>query len=338
MYPALATALTILGSFGASVALTWLARGWLARRRVLDAPNERSLHRDATVTGGGVAIAVVLLGLWLCLQGMEDGPGASLLIPVAALTLLGLLDDIYNLTWPAKLSLQVLVAVAFLAAAGPFTRVELFGLSVDSPPLSILATLVWIVALVNIYNFMDGIDGLVSGCSAVGACVLGTWFVVAGAAGPALFMQGLMAACLGFLVWNWAPARIFLGDAGSTMLGGTLAAMAVVGQRDFDMPLGAFVLLYGVFIADTGYTLARRALRGEKVWRPHREHLYQRAVQTGLRHSSVAGVILLISAIMCIPATLEMARVDPRILWPALSLLVVFASMVVIRKRESTNP
>ncbi len=334
MNPALLTAVTIIASFAAAAAATWLVRGWLERRRVLDAPGARSLHRNATVTGGGVAVAVVLVVLWLLLLPLEDGPGAALLIPVVALTLVGLLDDIHNIAWLQKLALQVLVAAAIIVVAGPFTRLDLFGLSIDAAWMNILFSLLWIVGMVNIYNFMDGIDGLAGGYGAVCACVLGVWFVLLGADGLALFMYGLMAACLGFLVWNWSPARIFLGDAGSMMLGGTLAAVGIIGQREYDVPVGALVLLFSVFIGDTAFTLARRALRGAPVWQAHREHLYQRAVQTGLSHASVAGKVLLISVIISLPASFEMGRVDPRALWPAICVLVLFAAMILVKRRE----
>lgn len=335
MNPAVATALTIAVSFAASVVLTRLLRSWLEARRVLDTPGARSLHDDATVTGGGIAIAVVVLVLWLCLLPVAGGPGAAMALPVAAFTLLGLVDDLRNLAWLQKLVMQFLVAAVFISVAGPFSALELFGLSLDAAWLNTVASLLWMVALVNIYNFMDGIDGLAGGYGALCAAVVGVWFVLAGAAGSALFMYGLMAACLGFLVWNWAPARIFLGDAGSMLLGGTLAAAAIIGQREYDIPLGAFVLLFSVFIADTTYTLVRRARRGARIWEAHREHLYQRAVQSGLSHAAVTGKLLLISAIMVLPASLEMGRVGPRALWPVLCMLVLLVAMIRITTRES---
>lgn len=337
MNPALATAVTIAASFAATVAATWLVRGWLERRRVMDAPGARSLHRNATVTGGGVAIAIVMVVLWVCLRPMGAGPGPVLLVPVLGLTLAGLMDDVNDIPWFQKLALQALVAVAVVAATGPFTRLELFGLSIDAAWLNVVFSLFWIVALVNIFNFMDGIDGLAGGYSAICACVLGVWFVLSGAGGLGLFMYGLMAACLGFLVWNWSPARIFLGDAGSMMLGGTLATAALIGQQDHGIPVGAFVLLFAVFIGDTAYTLVRRAIRGAPLWQAHKEHLYQRAVQSGLSHASVAGKALLISVIISIPATLEMGRAEPRALWPVSCLIVLLVVMISVKRRENRS-
>ncbi|MBS1270171.1 MAG: putative undecaprenyl-phosphate N-acetylglucosaminyl 1-phosphate transferase [Gammaproteobacteria bacterium] len=334
MNPGVATAVTIAGSFLASAAATWLVRGWFASRRIVDSPNDRSLHHKSTVTGGGIAVSSVLIVIWLCLMAVGVHPTPALLIPVAALSLVGLMDDVYHLGWLQKLSLQVLVAIFFIAAFGAFSRLELFGMVIEIETLNLLFSVLWIVALVNIYNFMDGIDGLAGSYGALCACILGVWFVILGGGGLSLYLYGLMAACLGFLVWNWAPARIFLGDTGSMMLGGTLAAVGIVGQREYDIPLSAFVLLYGVFIGDTVYTLVRRTLRGEKIWQAHKGHLYQRAVQSGLTHSAVTGTVLLISAIIGVLASLEMGRTGPRVLWLILSLSILYYAMALVKKRE----
>ncbi len=128
MNPAIATALTVSGAFLASVAATWVARGWLERRQVVDAPNDRSLHRTATVRGGGVAVAGVLVVVWCALYAADRAPHAAVLVPVVGLSLVGLADDVHNLGWLPKLGLQVLVAVLFVAAYGPFSRLDLFGL------------------------------------------------------------------------------------------------------------------------------------------------------------------------------------------------------------------
>lgn len=334
MSPALLTALTISGAFLASVGVTGLVRARLEQRRIVDTPNERSLHREATVTGGGVAVALVMLLVWGGLWAAGRQPDPGLLVPLVGLSLIGLMDDVYDLAWLPKLGLQCAVAILFMVMYGPFSRIEAFGLVVDVPVLSAFLTVLWILALVNIYNFMDGIDGLAGGYGALNACILGLWFAVVGGDGLSLYLYGLMAACLGFLVWNWAPARIFLGDSGSMVLGGTLAVVAILGNREHDIPLGAFVLLYAVFIGDTMYTLVRRARRGEKLWRAHREHLYQRAVQCGFGHAAVTGIVLMLSAIISVFASLEMSRTGPRILWLVVCAAILWAAMVFVKKRE----
>lgn len=336
MNPAAATALTIMGSFIASVWATWMVRGWLERRRVLDSPNARSSHDRATVTGGGIALTVVLAVLWLFLRAGGMNPPPALLLLAAAFSVLGLLDDIHNVPWMNKLLLQFVIAVYFVASVGGFTRLDLFGFVLDAGWLTVAFSVLWIVGFVNVYNFMDGIDGLAGGYGALCACVLGVWFILLGGYnGLSLFLYGLMAVCLGFLVWNWAPARIFLGDAGSMMIGGILAAASIIGERRYNVPLSAFVLLYAVFIGDAGYTLARRALKGEQLWRAHKEHLYQRATQSGLSHSTVTIMVLLLSMILCLPASLEMSRNGPRALWLVLSALLLGAATLLVKRREA---
>lgn len=334
MNQAVVTALTVSCAFVLAVAATGLVRSWLSRRQVVDTPNERSLHRRATVTGGGVAVALVVITVWSGLWMIGKAPNPVLLVPIAGLSLIGLMDDVHNLGWIPKLGLQLVLAVVFVSVYGSFSQLEAFGLALDAPALNAVFSILWILALVNIYNFMDGIDGLAGGYGALKACVLGLWFAVLGGDGLSLYLYGVMAACLGFLIWNWSPARIFLGDSGSMMLGGTLASIAILGQREYDIPLGAFILLYAVFIGDTMYTLARRARRGEKLWRAHREHLYQRAVQSGLGHAAVTGIVLGLSAIISVFASLEMSRTGPRILWLLLCLAILWTAMMLVKKRE----
>lgn len=334
---AVATALTVGGAFIASVGGTWVVRSWLERRQVLDAPNERSLHDKSIVTGGGIAVSLVVTALWLSLWVVGLAPPAAMLIPVTGLCAVGLVDDVSDLSWLSKLCLQIAVVLAFLAAYGSFSALDVFGVVLNNGSLTMVFSALWILGMVNIYNFMDGIDGLAGGYGALTACVAGLWFGTAGGLGMSLFMFGLMAACLGFLVWNWAPAKIFLGDAGSMMLGGVLAAAALVGQREHGMPVSAFVLLYAVFIADTTYTLFLRARRGEKIWRAHREHVYQRAVQSGMGHAAVTGVALGISAIICVLASLDVTRTGPRPLWPIFCLVILWITLVFVKKREKAG-
>jgi len=332
-----AGATMILGAFLGTVLLTWLLRSWLQQRHIVDTPNERSLHAGHTVTGGGIAVAVVLVVAWWYAGTIGHGISPAILVPVVGLSLAGLVDDVRNLDWLAKLLLQLAAALLFVVLHGGFERLELFGAVLSGPLPSGLFSVLWLVALVNIYNFMDGIDGLAGGYGALCALTLGVWFGLGGALGLSLYAYAVMAACLGFVVWNWAPARIFLGDTGSMLLGGVLAALAIMGQRELDIPLGAFVLLYAVFIGDTAFTLIRRLRRGEKIWRAHREHLYQRAVRSGLSHAVVTGAVLGVSAIMCVLASLEMSRAEPRFLWLVLCLLLLWWVMMRVRYREGIS-
>lgn len=262
----------------------------LRRREILDRPNARSSHARPTPRGGGVVIVVVLLaGLFLCvaLRGLWPVPAVLLLAGTAALALVSWIDDLRGLPPAPRLAAQ-LVSVLAVSAAILWPGL---GLGVEiSWALLVLMTLAW-VWFVNLYNFMDGIDGI----TGVETLAVGAGVALVGHLGRTddLVLPGLILAgtAAGFLLWNWHPARIFMGDVGSVPLGfvagGLLIALALAGH-----PVPALILpLY--YLADATWTLVRRLLQGKKIWQAHREHFYQRAVQRGASHAAVSGAVAL---------------------------------------------
>jgi UDP-N-acetylmuramyl pentapeptide phosphotransferase/UDP-N-acetylglucosamine-1-phosphate transferase len=261
----------------------------LGRREILDHPNERSSHNVPTPRGGGIAVTGALLLAWTALVYATAAPAAVFEIVLGAVLLAGVswIDDLRGLSPLLRLSAQA-VAVAL-------------GIDVLPEPDGLLVlgaiAFVWIW-WINLFNFMDGIDGLAgSEAAAIGAGLLLFASVGAGV-DPAL--RGLAAAmtgaAVGFLVWNWSPARIFLGDVGSVplgyVLGFLLLGLAVRGHW-----LVALILpLY--FLADGTITLLRRLIRGERIWRAHREHFYQQAVQGGLSHAAVVQRVIAIDVLL----------------------------------------
>lgn len=287
--------------------------GYLRRRAVLDLPNERSSHSIPTPRGGGLAVILVLIPAWgaLSLAATAPAPGAGFALAAAlALGALSWLDDVGGLSPLVRLLVQVGAVAATLVAmgdAGPFLG-GLLPRSLDG----VVAGLAW-VWFVNLYNFMDGIDGITGvETASIGAGVAGV-ALIGGLGGPLPAYGVVIAACaLGFLRWNWHPARIFLGDVGSVplgfLLGWLLLVLAAKGQW-----VAALVLpLY--YLVDATLTLARRGLRGEKVWKPHREHLYQRAVQAGRSHAAVSAAVLVADVALVVLAGLAAAGWP----WPAL--------------------
>ena len=256
----------------------------LRSRSVLDRPNERSSHVAPTPRGGGIAVIGVSVIAWLALvEGGILSPSAI----VAALAAAGLaavswFDDLRGLSPGIRLLAQFAAVIAGIWAL-PHGAVFQGWL----PPAldRVAGALIW-VWFVNLFNFMDGIDGIDgSEAAAIGIGIV----LVAGVAGLDLSLAApaaaVAAAALGFLVWNWAPARIFVGDVGSIplgyLLGFLLLELALRGlwQAALILPL--------YFLADASLTLLRRLARGERVWQAHREHFYQRAVQRGLSHDAV---------------------------------------------------
>ena len=279
--------------FFALAGCAWL-RAFSLRKNLLDHPNERSLHSTPVPRLGGVAIA---LATWLGLLAIHaiERRGFGRLefawlvvsIPIAAL---GLIDDLRSLNALPRLLLQFAGASLFCWLAGIPHGIPLFASSLIAlPPWASLA--VWaffIVAVLNIFNFMDGMDGL-AGTQALGASAgIGAAFALAHQPALAMLCAVLAGASLGFLFQNFPPAKIFMGDAGSTFLGYSFAALAVAGADAApSLPSPVFALALAPFLLDGTYTLLRRALRGEAVWKAHRSHLYQRAVTAGRSHHDV---------------------------------------------------
>jgi UDP-N-acetylmuramyl pentapeptide phosphotransferase/UDP-N-acetylglucosamine-1-phosphate transferase len=267
----------------ASAALSGLALRALGRFGVYDLPNARSLHLAATPRGGGAAAVLAVLALWAWLDWPLDRGDA---VPIGAaliLAVIGALDDLKELDWRPRLGAQA-CAVAFAVFAGPWSPVVLGGEFAWLDRILVALAVLWFV---NLYNFMDGIDGLAASQTA---------FVSLGVVAVAAF-AGLDAelgaksavvagAALGFLAWNWHPARIFLGDVGSVTLGFLVATILIELARHG--ALAAAFILPGFFLFDATATLIRRTLRGEPFWQAHKEHAYQRAVQAGMSHSGVA--------------------------------------------------
>jgi len=239
----------------------------------LDRPNDRSLHERPVPRTGGIAILVGAISA--CALAAP-----ALWLPVLLALLLGgvsFLDDLYRIPAAGRL-------VAHFAAAAFLTWFLLAPMGVLEMALLALC-LVWIT---NLYNFMDGADGLAAGMSVIGfgAYAAGAW--LAGHASIAALCAAIASAAAAFLVYNFHPARIFLGDVGSVPLGFLAAALGLLGWRDDLWPLWFPVLAFGPFIADASVTLLRRVIRGDRVWHAHREHYYQRMVRMGLGHRRTA--------------------------------------------------
>jgi len=258
-------------------------------RLALDQPNARSLHEQPVPRTGGIAL--------ICGAAVATGFGAlQLWLPMAlALGLAGVsfADDVSK-------GLPTVVRLAcHLAAAGALCWYVLSPMHGVELALLILAV-VWIT---NLYNFMDGADGVAGGMALIGFGAYGVAAVLAGHVALAALCVAVAAAAAAFLLHNFHPARIFLGDVGSIPLGFLAGGLGVVGWRDDVWPLWFPVLAFAPFIADATVTLLRRLIRGERVWHAHREHYYQRIVRMGFGHrgSACAGYAAML---MCAGAAL----------------------------------
>jgi UDP-N-acetylmuramyl pentapeptide phosphotransferase/UDP-N-acetylglucosamine-1-phosphate transferase len=306
-WPLLAAAFLL--PLAASAAGTWALLLWLRRIALLDHPNARSLHAAPVPRGGGLAPVAVLLAAVAALALAADAPLAGWLPPLAGSVLLaavGWRDDRGGLGPLAKLARQaaaVAVGLLALAEAGPVFQGWL-----PQPLDLLLAGLAWLW-FVNLYNFMDGSDGMAAGEAAaigLGLALIGAWLgwpVDETARGLAL-----AGAALGFLLWNRPPARLFLGDAGSLPLGYLIGwlLLAAAAHRQW----AAALILPGYFLADATWTLLRRAARGENLLAAHAEHFYQQAVRIGHGHRG-ALVMVSLANLVLIAFAFGAARGDP---------------------------
>lgn len=274
-------------------------RRYAIRHRVLDIPNPRSSHDLPTPRGGGIVIVgATLLSLVAAAAMGWTGLSPAILAYLAGGTLIaavGWLDDVRSVSSGVRLLAQFAAAALLLFGAGWWQEASLpavgrVALGWAGIPLALL----WIVGMTNAYNFMDGIDGIAGGQ----ALVAGTAWAIIGFAVSApeatAIGFGVAASSAAFLLHNWSPARIFMGDSGSGFLGFTFAALPFVlsarlGMDDLRLRLPiAAVLLVWPFVFDALYTVCRRLIRGEHVLLAHRSHLYQRLVLAGVSHETVA--------------------------------------------------
>jgi UDP-N-acetylmuramyl pentapeptide phosphotransferase/UDP-N-acetylglucosamine-1-phosphate transferase len=268
----------------------------ILQQYLMDIPNERSSHSRPTPRSGGVgfilAFAVVMLitQIWFPLSAEPRLYGVWLAL--TPLIVIGIVDDWRNLPAAVRYLVQLSVATAIVLQCGPFPLPFLEHIGLPGSILATGLTIVGMTALINFYNFMDGLDGLVAGVSATQLGVLALWF-----GQPWLWL--LVAALAGFLVWNWSPAKIFMGDAGSTFLGAITATALLSGSHP-DFSAWATLALTLPLIGDAIYTLARRLLRGENIFQAHRSHLYQRLQQAGWSHARVASAYIGVTGLVAI--------------------------------------
>lgn len=265
--------------------LTGLYMRTMSARRRLEPPSERGMHTVPVPTGAGIAIVVAVLMLWPISPGLAlERQHIMLLAALAALAVISWIDDCYRLSPAVRFVAQILAIAPMLASLEPDLRV-LSVLPLGFERVALGLAWLWFI---NLFNFMDGIDGL-AGAEAMAVAV--GYVAVVAAVGLNDPLQGLAlvvaAATAGYLFWNWHPAKVFMGDAGSIPLGFLLGWLMIqLACRGYWAPA---VILPLYFAADATLTLLKRLLRGEKPWMPHREHFYQRAVMGGTGPSVVVA-------------------------------------------------
>lgn len=288
----------------ASSVLTGLIRRYLLRRNILDIPNARSSHSVPTPRGGGLSIVVVfLLAVLLFVRGgtlpvvlVGQIIGGGLTVASA-----GFLDDHFRISARLRLLMHIAAAAWALWQLNGVGPLYLGWISWNWSWIGQLVSLVGLVWMVNLYNFMDGIDGL-AGVEALCTSGLG-WLLLARSelAGPANLALVMAAACAGFLVWNWPPAKVFMGDAGSGFLGFIFGVLLISTARERPLLLWPLLILLSVFITDSMLTLLRRLFSGARWYEAHCSHAYQHAARRCGSHAKVTLTIAVINVAWLFP-------------------------------------
>ncbi|MFO1436501.1 MAG: glycosyltransferase family 4 protein [Gammaproteobacteria bacterium] len=297
-------AFAFIGSFLLALTLTRVARRYAIRRALLDVPNARSSHLVPTPRGGGIAIAVTVIAaiVVLYLNSTIRGDFAAIVVVGgSAVALVGWIDDHRSLSIGIRAGVQFLSATLAVVILWMSRGHELFG---SDPMLTMGAAAITVFGIVwgiNFFNFLDGTDGY-AGCEAVfTALVFSLVFMRAKDGGVSMFCLCIAGASAGFLVWNWAPAKIFMGDVGSCFLGYVFGLVALHGYIRGAAPAWFWVTILGVFFWDATLTLIRRMLAGEPWLSAHRTHAYQRLHQLGWSHARIALGAILVNVIVILP-------------------------------------
>jgi UDP-GlcNAc:undecaprenyl-phosphate/decaprenyl-phosphate GlcNAc-1-phosphate transferase len=276
----------------------WI-RSYAHRQQILDHPNERSSHSSPTARGGGLAIVILVLGIGLWFVG-EAGWDRSLIyvLGAAIIAWLGWRDDRHSLSPRVRFAVQGIVAAISIWGLGYFkiVTIPMFG-ELHLGVIGIVITFLWIIGLTNAYNFMDGIDSLAGGVAL--SAGIGWMWLASNMHNSFAFWVALAIAAgsLGFLGHNWPPAKIFMGDVGSTFLGYSFAVLPLISSDQSGDALMLGTLLMWTIIMDAGVTFIQRLIKRENVFAAHRSHLYQRLVIAGYRHETVSSLYVLLTLV-----------------------------------------
>ena len=297
----------VAGSF----ALTYWLRCYALRKSLLDIPNGRSSHTVPTPRGGGVAIVVSYLAALTGLYGAGE-LGFEIFIALfgagSLIAALGFLDDHGHIAARWRLLGHFLASAWGLFWLGGLPAVTLFTVPVNLGLIGDVLATIYLVWLLNLYNFMDGIDGIASVeavCVCSGAALV---YALSGHPSHTGLLILLAAAVAGFLFWNFPVARIFMGDAGSGFLGMTLGILSIQAATISSQLLWSWLILLGVFIVDATVTLIRRLVRGDKVYEAHRSHAYQFASRRFGKHLPVTSAVGVINLCWLLPIALWVGR------------------------------
>ncbi|TDV45716.1 Fuc2NAc and GlcNAc transferase [Pseudomonas graminis] len=313
-----------------SFALTHVLRRYALHKSLLDIPNGRSSHTIPTPRGGGVAIVISYLValVWMLFAGLIGrDPFLALFGAGALVAALGFLDDHGHIAARWRLLGHFFAAAWALFWLGGLPAINVFGMTLAPGLIVNVLAAFYLVWLLNLYNFMDGIDGIASVeaiCVCVGAAII---YALSGVASLVWLPVLLACAVAGFLFWNFPPAKIFMGDAGSGFLGIMLGCLSLQSAWISSQFLWVWLILLGVFIVDATVTLIRRLVRGDKVYEAHRSHAYQFASRRFGKHLPVTSAVGVINLGWLLPVAVCVTRFG---LDGALGVIIAYAPLLAL--------
>ena len=327
----------IFASFLLSLTLTYMFMKYALYKGVIDVPNHRSSHSTPTPRGAGVSVVLVFLALFLLLSfriEIRTEYILSLILGSGIVALIGFWDDHNHIPARWRFLAHFIAAMLSLIILPALPHLPFFGVDIDLSVFGFLfygITLVW---LLNLYNFMDGIDGIAS-VQAI-TMLLGAAIIIGDRQWSWLLIL-MGASVAGFLVWNWAPAKVFMGDSCSGYLGFTLGLLAIITSNEGIISIWSWLILYSVFVVDATVTLFRRMVDGQVWYEAHRSHAYQICSRKLRSHRKVTLSVLLVNAFWLFPiawCASEWAYIAPLLTVIAVAPLIIFALLVGAGKVE----
>lgn len=329
-----------------SAVMTGIVRQYALKKNVMDVANERSMHKVPTPRGGGLAIAVIFL-LGVLVQTVAGwlpwNQGGAILFAGSIIAAIGWWDDKVNLPSKVRFLVQILTCAGALWILGGVPQIIVgstrFELGIWGSVIAV-PCMVW---MINLYNFMDGIDGFSASEAVLVGGFVGFCLMLGGSplAGPAWFAA---AASLGFLVWNWPPAKIFMGDVGSAFLGAVFAVLAVASMNEgaaqpkLTMPgLDVFFIALGYFFLDSTLTLISRMINREKWTDPHRSHAFQRQARLKGGHLPVTLSVMFLNLVFLFPLA-YVSYTNPDLAWYMILAATIPVSLLVMWARGGIKP
>ena len=286
-----------------SCVLTRLVIGIANKTSILDTPVDRSSHRHPTPLGGGIAIACTfyVAVAYMDYRGAITTFEFAALLGGSVIALLGFVDDLREVDYRIRIFVQFSAAIWAVSWLGVLPAIQLGPFDLELAWVSYILVPLALVWLLNLYNFMDGIDGLAGAETCFVSSVAFAVLLMSGDTALAFLSGALFAGTIGFLFWNWPPAKIFMGDVGSGFVGYSLGILALISIHHGSMTLWSWILLLGVFLVDATVTLLKRVKAGEIWHRAHNSHAYQHAARKYNSHSTVSVSILLINTLWLFP-------------------------------------